>query len=644
MKYTRKLDMGGLVLYTPVLGSSPAMPTAPSGASGASAKKTEASSLLDEDLKKEIISKGGLSNDTNALIKKLMEIESRSANPFLQNHNRMQSLALIGQINELRQNKAMWRESYNIARSTGGLGEIAVGNSGEVYVKNESGEVSAMSLSEYKKNTGKVRALSVAELLGERNSNPLLVGQNNIFNVANNSVGISKISDYAQKVVKALGTETTKEERIYDRDDLRAKMQALGAEIQASGKNPTTEEVKGFAILTSLQDSPSRYNEVMSETKTARNHALKAVKYIWSTLGTNAQNKLAAQAAINGTDPSQMLLDLIIMGTDASTSTTVRPISEGKATTGSDSGGLDAKNTDRLTETQMLLKGTLQTGQRFIFNDPENASKFDGLIVGQMAFTTAKDNKPMGSTTLFGVLKQGEWERLVDTENIHFGNRKVANYQQNDIVFDGMSDITQVYLPVKVDGSPDNDSMAEFRKVMDQYKENKDNMSNSEIRRLFANSGFTVTINDDKTLDVRAAGSDVKPFLIAYGYTTEGSDLIKENIEDPQTKNTGGLRKLTGVEKDGMKSWENMGYTVGSGKNTMNLKPTVGFLNRFFTGTDRYKGIVYMPLRAGATATAAAMVGSGPRSQPVFEEQVAHNLRSSSNNLFAQTDISSLYE
>ena len=92
-----------------------------------------------------------------------------------------------------------------------------------------------------------------------------------------------------------------------------------------------------------------------------------------------------------------------------------------------------------------------------------------GLITGTMAFTTAKGNQPMGATTLFGVLKQGEWERLVDTNNIYFGNKKVENYQQNDVIFDGMSDIGRVYLPVKSDGSPDNASMAEFRQVMDIY-------------------------------------------------------------------------------------------------------------------------------------------------------------------------------
>jgi len=101
-----------------------------------------------------------------------------------------------------------------------------------------------------------------------------------------------------------------------------------------------------------------------------------------------------------------MLLDLVVMGTDESSSTKVKPVSAEMAKTGNSSES--TTGTTRLTETEMLMRGTLGTGQRFIFNDPENSTKFEGLITGTMAFTTAKDNKPMGATTLFGALKQGE--------------------------------------------------------------------------------------------------------------------------------------------------------------------------------------------------------------------------------------------
>jgi hypothetical protein len=137
-----------------------------------------------------------------------------------------------------------------------------------------------MSVSDYKKNAGKVKALSVAELLEERNSNPGLVGNSSIFNVANNSIGIEKISDYASKIVNALGKEVRKSQEIYDRSELQGRLQALGTEVQSTGRTPSQEELKGFEILETLKNSPSRYNEIISESSTQKNHALKAVKYI----------------------------------------------------------------------------------------------------------------------------------------------------------------------------------------------------------------------------------------------------------------------------------------------------------------------------------------------------------------------------
>jgi len=60
---------------------------------------------LDEDLVKEIIDVGGLTNETNEVLSSLMSIEG--SNPFLQSSNRRNYIAYASKINELKQNKAM---------------------------------------------------------------------------------------------------------------------------------------------------------------------------------------------------------------------------------------------------------------------------------------------------------------------------------------------------------------------------------------------------------------------------------------------------------------------------------------------------------------------------------------------------------
>lgn len=113
-------------------------------------------------------------------------MESTSSTPYLNKYNRYTTLKLIGSINTLKQNKELWEQSVKQASDLGGLGEVAVGTSGEVYTKDKTGKVKALSLKEYR-DTG-APLLTVSELMKERQYNPQLANQNQIFSVANNAV------------------------------------------------------------------------------------------------------------------------------------------------------------------------------------------------------------------------------------------------------------------------------------------------------------------------------------------------------------------------------------------------------------------------------------------------------------------------
>lgn len=627
MRYTRKLQYGGLVLYQPTP-NSPSMPTAPSqGAAGASDK--QGSSWLDDDLIKEIMDVKGLTNETNEVLTSLMSIGG--SNPFLQSSNRRNSIAYASKINELRQNKEMWNRSYELSKASGGLREVAVGTSGELYVQDSEGNIKTASISDYKKNSDKYRALSVAELLEQRNSNPDLAGVNNIFNVADTSIGVEKISNYARQIVAALGTEKEINKNIYDRDDMAARLKNASIEIQSTNRVPTSEEIKGFAILENIQNSPSRYNEITTESSSSRDHALKAVKYIWNTLDRSAQNKLSAQAAVNDTTPYEMLLDLAIMIPDETKSMTVKPVSEGMAKTGTSGESMTgAKNMNNI---QTMLEGTFTTGKRMTYNDPEYASKFEGLVLGSVP-TTAVDGSPTGPTTLTGLLKAGGHENYVDTNNLYFGNKKLSPWQWEQIVVDGRSDISHVFLPVDAQGNPDNASLEMYKSVMDEYNANKDNMSRTDVQRLFNDAGFQVKVNDDKSLDVRMVGSDVKPFLITTGYT---NNVVRDLIEDNDDPESGGIRKLDRGENANLKGLIKSGWTIGSGKNATNIEPT-----SFWRNESLYKGMVYMRLRDNYTVRADSMLGDGPKKPAYSPEQVMYHNQGTSGNSFISTSVSDL--
>lgn len=131
-----------------------------------------------------------------------------------------------------------------------------------------------MSLGDYSKKRGEVQLLTVSELLNERQYNPMLTGQNAVFNVANNAIGINKITDHIKDLVKALGVESSDTSQFYSKDQAKTYLQELGA------KAPTEAEREAMNTLQSIIATPGEYSQVESSSSTQRKHIDKALNYI----------------------------------------------------------------------------------------------------------------------------------------------------------------------------------------------------------------------------------------------------------------------------------------------------------------------------------------------------------------------------
>lgn len=269
----RKFQGGGFAAFTPIVNTMP-QPAAVSASSSTTTTKEPASSLLDDDTFKELLTKGGLVNDVNSLVGELARLETSDTNPFLSNANRGLALKMIGKVNELRQSKSLWEDAVKTSTASGGLAEVAVGTSGEVYIKDKDNKIKPISLGDYTKQKGEVRLLTVSELLNERQYNPQLTGQNGIFNVANNAIGINKITDHIKDLVKALGVEGSETSQFYSKDQAKTYLQGLGV------KAPTAEEKEAISTLQNIIATPGAYAQVETSKSGQRQHIDKALNYI----------------------------------------------------------------------------------------------------------------------------------------------------------------------------------------------------------------------------------------------------------------------------------------------------------------------------------------------------------------------------
>lgn len=599
---------GGLATFTPVLYEQPGASSSSTSTKTGTESKHSISSILDDDTFKELVTKGGLINDVNDLVKELVKVESSEENEnpyaFNKSNNRLLALQMIGKINELRQTKEGFDKAVMTSKQSGGWSEVAVGDYGEVYTKSKEGKIQALSTEDYIKHKDSVKLLTTSELMAERQYNPQMVGQNAIIDVANNSIGINKITDHIKALVGALGTETTSESKFYSKEQLSEKLGRF------SGKKPTDEETKAMQSLQEIVNTPGEYYKIASENSSKRNHADVALDYIWKTLGQNAQLKLKATAAINGeSDPRKFIMDMLITNTSVKSSTEVSPEKLPGA----------AESEKSLTQFQMFHNDKLASpNTKFAFNDPEMGVMFRGAI-GGVAPLMDKKNKTIGMETLGNVLYKHEYNAIVQPNNVYFGDKKVDSGDFGNLIYDG-NDAIKVYMPVDNGGQPDFKGFEKFKEDYAVFEANKTSKPKEWLKDLFKHDGFNVDLDEKyengEKLTVIKSNSYVKPFLVMYGYTNDATDLIGDKKW---------LHKLSSQEKNNIKPELQSIWTVKSGKGTKNLTPSS------FFGEDYYKGMITIPYRDNSAAIVDAMVGDGPKDRIPLLSDVQRNINYSSN-------------
>jgi hypothetical protein len=147
-----------------------------------------------------------------------------------------------------------------------------------VYGKDAKGNVSAINVNEYDKHKDQYKLLSVAELLNERQYNPKLSGQNSIFDVANNAIGLDKIKTNLKDLIASLGTEDTHNENFYSKDQVKGQYDILKSQVSVKG--PTKEQQSALESLNQIINTPGDHYKVITENSSERNHIDKALDYL----------------------------------------------------------------------------------------------------------------------------------------------------------------------------------------------------------------------------------------------------------------------------------------------------------------------------------------------------------------------------
>jgi hypothetical protein len=590
---------GGFATFLPIIkgGNTPTQKTSKRSTTSKKEEEEEAG-IVDDKLYAELI-KEGLRNDVDMFIDKLIEIESSDlAYTDPQNRLRMQRL-LEKDINNILQQKSYWTDSINKAKEAGGLNEVAVGSSGEVFVKDKKGKVEAISTSEYKRKHEGTPVMTVAELLNARQFNPDLAFNSEVFSVAQSAVGLKTITDHAQKLMETLSDYSESSDLVYDKKDLRQQLEYLEAQ-------PASESViNAMKDLEEVLNTPGDYAEVKTSYTSKRKNIDRALNYIWTSIGQGAQRKLNAVGAVNNLEnPKEILYNMLYSYTEEDTDKTISPVSETSAT-----GSSQVKS---LSAFQILNKGVLNNSlNTFALNEPELGIVLRGSI-GTEGVLVGQDDNAIGQTTLGNIFSKHGYSRVLDTSKAFFGDKEIKLQNQNQIIHDG-STTARTFLPVNPDGTLDYGSFEVFKKLYAEYEAKKDTASKEELERIFNEEGFNVTIDEDGNEKFLRESKLVKPFLAMYGWTNSASGLTDDNS---------GAKQLSKNEQNQLEPIFNDIWTIRTNEGVQDFTPDKSWHNEKY-----YKGLILVPYRDNATAIVDAISKQGATTPVPTLQTVQHNYK-----------------
>lgn len=626
---------GGFALFTPIpnmasqettSGAAPTQGSAPSSEENGSPL-----TLLDKKSYEELLTKGGLINDVNHFVDQLAEIESMNSNPFLSKANRSMAYTVIKKINQLKQSKENWKEAVQTATQSGGLNEVAIGTSGEVFIKDENDTVKAISLQTYAKNKDNFKLLTTGELLDERQRNRKLVGQDGIITVAANSIGLNKIIDHIQNLIGAIGTETSETSNYYSKNQARQYLTTL------QGKTPTPSEQESLAKLNTILNSPGELSQLTSTEVTQRKYVSQALRYIWTTLGSAAQQKLRAVAVMNNDTPDNVIMSMLIAGTNHSSKMEVVPKDiDGSSLSGDGSSGSKTDKVGPLTPQELFYNDRLrQPGMTYEINTPKTGMTLNATAtaIGPL-YSLLKAGEVLGPKPITSILTENNFLSILDPSHAYIGDNKVDPMLFSQAAYTG-EEVAKVYLPVKSDGTPDLGQMESFQKAYELFDANKDTWNTEQIKAHFKRSGFSnISIKEQQNSDgtfskVIAENNRVKPFLALPVISNSASDLAS----NPWMLESMGEKEATD-EMIMKNAFSVLGGTASKPK-INNTMPKA-----FLSLEVPHRGVMFIAFRPTAPGILASMNGH-VTGRKVTEQDIYRNLNHSNSENYPNGIISS---
>lgn len=461
----RIYQSGGVVSYTPFIPNSGTTNT--TNSSGSTEKQDKITGTLQKEIV-DVLKENGIQSDVdtflsqaNAFLNKSQHLSSMSLFGGASNDYSMADLIqVLSMANRVKQNKAYYDKATDRLKNQDAWNEVAVSTDGKIYVYSEEG-LRTVSADEFHKNRDKYQALTNSQVLGLREQDTNMAFNTSVLRDMSGALGLKSITTQLMDTVSKFGTMSRTE---YTRN--------TGNAISQSAWD-------GMQIL--LGEGPQGYYK--TTTKSEKENVQSALRYLWSSLGTDGQARLRAETVVSGGDPNRNQYDFLLQTIEHHTDFE-QSVDFDKTATEYDPDGDGIGNpksgSEPLGEVPYLVRIGRGDGEKELVNI---SMRTDGVMqsgammawASNMGNLIDKNGNTLGMDSLPNILTKAEAIKATRVKDITFGGQLLNDVEKNFIVYDGTSQVTDVWLPFKNIGgkiTPDFDKLQKFNEWNDWVHKN----------------------------------------------------------------------------------------------------------------------------------------------------------------------------
>lgn len=581
---TIKYQSGG-IYYTPFISQ-------PSQTQQVQSKSSNSEDKGKQLIEKEIISvlkENGLQNDVDYFL--------NAANSFLvSNSGFSDSIRNMGQsreynigeliklqsyANRVKHNKEMFTLAKNQVTKEGAGSEVALTDSGEMYVLDGEGKLNIISAKAYAENQEDYRVLTNSELMSLRANSKSLTYNDTILENLQNTVGIKSIVEYVNKTINEFGTRK------------RSGSSQSYVEKNKSTIEKGIEQLLGYGpegmykLTNSTKSEQQGYDE---SSKDREEQLFTAVNYLYSTLPTNMKNVLKAHTAAEGGNPNSakdvlsLLTNAIQFNTNHSIDTDTKVDYDSTASKASGGSG-----------SEKAAKQVPETFGDMVFNF-KGDNRTNSMVLGEnIQFNIPTrfyiprnfNNESIPNINTANEVDQNlrDWG-LRDVRNkAYFGDVPIDNMSVvgNSIIVDYEQGMGQAPLPVNANGDIDFSILTLMNNIQKDIT-SKGITDDKEKAKIWEAAGFSY----NPEIGVGCPkGYRLKWFALQNAYVTSKSGLDNKALKNSIFN--------TKIDNDIIENLESL-YNLQHKGEKDTLKLDIDYNTVASMWNNSYKGILYIPL------------------------------------------------